>query len=126
MPRLRPAVPAFRTAYLRSWIAGGAPDDTPADQIGVRHERTPATETPGPTGPVGGPSFAGDIRPLFRETPDRASMLFAFDLHDHGQVRDNAAAILSRLLDGTMPCDRPWPAERIALFQQWIDAGSPP
>jgi hypothetical protein len=129
MPLLRPAIPTSRIAYIRNWIAGGASDDAPAGQVGVRHERPPAAEAPGPAGPVppvGGPSFAADIRPLFRETPDRASMLFAFDLHDHGQVRDNAAAILSRLLDGTMPCDLPWPPERIALFQRWMDAGSPP
>jgi hypothetical protein len=127
MPRLRPAVPASRIAYIRDWIRGGAPDGAPAGQAGVRHERTPATEASGPVGPVGSaPSFAADIKVLFRETPDRASMLFAFDLHVYEQVRDNAAAILDRLRDKTMPCDLPWPPERIALFQQWMDAGSLP
>jgi hypothetical protein len=24
-----------------------------------------------------------------------------------------------------MPCDEEWPAERIALFHQWIDEGMP-
>ena len=70
--------------------------------------------------------FAGEMRTLFRDNPDRTSMLFAFDLHVHEEVRDNAAAILQRLNDGTMPCDGAWPPERIALFQQWVDSGSAP
>jgi hypothetical protein len=24
-----------------------------------------------------------------------------------------------------MPCDGAWPADRIAVFRQWIDAGKP-
>jgi hypothetical protein len=27
---------------------------------------------------------------------------------------------------GSMPCDGAWPAERIELFQRWIDAGMRP
>jgi ferritin-like protein len=26
---------------------------------------------------------------------------------------------------GTMPCDGAWPAERVAVFRAWIDAGKP-
>ena len=26
---------------------------------------------------------------------------------------------------GTMPCDGAWPAERVAVFRRWIDAGTP-
>ena len=124
MPLLRPPVPAPRIDYIRNWIADGAPDDAPADQVGVHHERRPAPEAAGPAG--GAPSFAADIKALFRDNPDRTSMLFAFDLHVHEEVRDNAAAILQRLNDGTMPCDGAWPPERIALFQQWVDSGSAP
>ena len=70
--------------------------------------------------------FAADIVGLFRADVDRASMLFAFDLHRFEDVRDNAAAILARLRSDSMPCDAPWPSERVALFQRWIDDGKLP
>lgn len=72
-----------------------------------------------------GPSFAADIRPLFRED-DREAMEFAFDLFEYEDVRDNAAAILERLEDGSMPCDGEWPEEQVARFRAWIDAGLAP
>jgi hypothetical protein len=72
------------------------------------------------------PSFAHDIRPLFRER-DRIAMEFAFDLWDHAEVRDNAEGIYDRIDDGSMPCDAAaaWAAERLALLRHWIDAGCP-
>jgi hypothetical protein len=72
--------------------------------------------------PIG---FEKHIKPLFRES-DRESMEFAFDLWSHEEVSANGDAILERLRDGTMPCDEPWPDERIETFQSWIDAGMPP
>ena len=77
-------------------------------------EPDPADEAAPPPGVLG---FATDIVGLFRADLDRASMFFAFDLHRFEDVRDNAAAILARLENGSMPCDAPWPSERIALFQ---------
>ena len=65
-------------------------------------------------------SFAEDVRPLFRDS-DVQRMRFAFDLSRFEDVRDHATAIAGRLSDGSMPCDGPWPADRIALFQRWID-----
>jgi CDGSH-type Zn-finger protein/truncated hemoglobin YjbI len=62
------------------------------------------------------------IRPLFRRR-DRQSMLFAFDLWSHDDVSRHAAAILDRLQTGTMPCDGPWPQERIDVFRRWADSG---
>ncbi len=70
------------------------------------------------------PSYARDIRPLFRES-DRESMEFAFDLWDYNDVRINAQDILERLTDGSMPCDGEWPEEQIAQFRSWIEAGMP-
>jgi hypothetical protein len=52
-------------------------------------------------------------------------MLKAFDLWSYKDVSERADAILLRLSDGTMPCDGPWPADRIGLFQQWIQDGKP-
>ncbi len=48
-----------------------------------------------------------------------------FDLWSPDDVSTGADAILGRLVTGTMPCDGAWPAERIAVFRQWIDAGRP-
>jgi hypothetical protein len=68
--------------------------------------------------------FEGDIKPLFREG-DRNAMRFAFDLWSPDDVSTHADAILGRLEAGTMPCDGAWPAERVAVFRRWIEAGKP-
>ena len=69
-------------------------------------------------------SFARDIRPLIRDK-DIDEMRFAFDLSDYDDVKDNAAGIYDRLVDGSMPCDGAWPENQIALFRQWMDEGYP-
>jgi hypothetical protein len=72
-------------------------------------------------------SFAADIRPLFRDSPDVDSMKdFGLDLSSYDDVRAKAGAILARLEDGSMPCDGPWPKEQLALFQQWMEEGMAP
>ena len=50
-------------------------------------------------------------------------MSFAFDLGSYDEVRDNAELILGRLRGGTMPCDGPWPPDRVDLFERWIQSG---
>jgi CDGSH-type Zn-finger protein/truncated hemoglobin YjbI len=70
------------------------------------------------------PSFATHVKGCFRAM-DRASMKFAFDLWVHSDVAKHAAAILQRLEAGTMPCDGPWPKEKIEVFRRWIDQGTP-
>ena len=74
--------------------------------------------------PPEAPSFEQDIRPLFREE-DIEVMSFAFDLASYDDVREYAAEIYERLAEGTMPCDRAWPAEQVERFRAWIDSGSP-
>lgn len=69
--------------------------------------------------------FASDIRPLFREQ-DRLEMDFVFDLWSYESVVEEAPNILDRLEDGTMPCDAPWPEQRIAVFRDWIAGGFAP
>ena len=66
--------------------------------------------------------FERDIKPLFRER-DRGSMKFFVDLWSHDDVARESDAILTRLRDGSMPCDGAWDDERIALFQSWVDGG---
>lgn len=69
-------------------------------------------------------SFEQHIKPLFRER-DRETMKWAFDLWSHDDVAGNSDAILGRLRDGTMPCDGAWPDEQVAVFQRWVEAGTP-
>jgi hypothetical protein len=69
--------------------------------------------------------FAHDIRPLFRDK-DVARMAFKFDLSSYDDVRANSDKILRRLTNGSMPCDGAWPADRVTLFHDWVDAGCPP
>jgi hypothetical protein len=69
-------------------------------------------------------SFERHIKPLFREG-DRQSMKWAFDLWLHDEVAGNSGAILERLRDGTMPCDGAWSDDQIAVFQDWVEAGTP-
>jgi CDGSH-type Zn-finger protein/truncated hemoglobin YjbI len=69
--------------------------------------------------------FEPHVRSLFRER-DRQSMRFAFDLSSHADVSQHAEAILDRVRNGTMPCDRAWPTEMVDAFARWIAAGKPP
>lgn len=72
-------------------------------------------------------SFATNIRPLFRDTPDIDSMKdFGLDLASYEDVKKQAHAILRRLEDGSMPCDAPWPADELKLFKQWVEDGMAP
>lgn len=129
MPRFRPRVHPERIEFLRYWIRAGAPDSVPPGEVGIRRERTPSPEPVAATPP--GPAtlgFAADIKPLFRERPDRVSMLAVadFDLHRFEDVRDRADRILATLEAGFMPCDDPWPPDRVAMFRKWIDDGMRP
>ena len=62
---------------------------------------------------------------MFR-ADDVEAMSFVFDLASYDDVREHATEILDRLNDGSMPCDAPWPAERVELFRLWVDSGMPP
>jgi hypothetical protein len=72
-------------------------------------------------------SFAKDIRPLFRDSPDVDSMKdYGMDLSSYADVKTHSQAIYATLADGSMPCDGAWPQERVALFKRWIDEGMAP
>ena len=72
-------------------------------------------------------SFTTDIRPLFRDSPDVDSMQgYGLDLSSYDEVKERASEIYARLEDGSMPCDEPWPPERLAIFRLWMDEGFPP
>ena len=71
-------------------------------------------------------SFAKDIRPLFRDTDVDTMKGYGLDLSSHDDVKAQAGEIYSTLTDGSMPCDGPWPADRVALFKRWMDEGMAP
>jgi EmrB/QacA subfamily drug resistance transporter len=69
-------------------------------------------------------SFAEHIAPLFREKDvDEMKDISGFDLSDYEDVRKRAEGIHARLVDGSMPCDGPWPEEKVARFKRWMDQG---
>jgi hypothetical protein len=68
--------------------------------------------------------FSTRIKGLFRER-DRDSMKSHFDLWSYDDVRSHAPSILTRLQNGSMPCDGAWPPEQVDLFKQWIESGMP-
>lgn len=77
--------------------------------------------------PAGGPSFAGDVKPLFRLMDVNVMRAIAgFDLHNYDDVKANGDAILGRLSDGSMPCDGPWPQADVDLLKKWMDTGMAP
>jgi hypothetical protein len=69
--------------------------------------------------------FEIDIKPMFREF-DRKTMLFAFDLWSCADVKANAAKILVRLGEGSMPCDEPWDTKKLEILREWVEAGCSP
>jgi len=72
-------------------------------------------------------SFAADIRPLFRDSPDVDTMKqYGIDLSSYNDVKKHAAAIYGTLEDGSMPCDGAWPPKQVELFKQWMQEGMAP
>jgi hypothetical protein len=51
---------------------------------------------------------------------------YGLDLSSYGDVKARAEEIYARLEDGSMPCDEPWPEERLALFKRWMEEGIVP
>jgi hypothetical protein len=88
------------------------------ERVAIRETSSQPRQSDEPLG------FERDIKPLFRER-DRESMRFQFDLWSLADVSTYADAILERLEAGTMPCDGAWPAEQVATFRRWRDAGKP-
>jgi hypothetical protein len=66
--------------------------------------------------------YEADIKPLFRSR-DQQAMKWALDLYSYRDVSQQADAILNKLRSGGMPCDGPWPSDRVDLFDQWIRDG---
>jgi len=78
-----------------------------------------------PSSASSAPSYASDIKPLFRPK-DRNMMKTHFDLWVYQDVKTNATAIYRRVSNGSMPCDVPWQPDRVGLFKRWMDGGMQP
>jgi hypothetical protein len=50
-------------------------------------------------------------------------MSFAFDLWSYDDVRAHATEILSRVADGSMPCDGAWRSEQVTTLRRWSESG---
>ena len=106
-----------------SWDWG--PAGPPAALAALASGQADAPEEPQLPGPGQEVGYAAHIKPLFRPR-DRQSMSFAFDLWSHAHVKARANDILTRLQNGSMPCDGAWPAARVEVFQRWIDTSMQP
>ena len=102
------------------WTTGaGSPGGRTSALAPPIAEEEPPVVLPADDEPV---RFAKHIKPLFRQR-DRRSMKFAFDLWAYEDVKANAAAILERLSNGTMPCDGAWSSDKVKTFERWTTSG---
>ena len=70
--------------------------------------------------------YEKDIKPMFRIRDVDAMKPRGLNLWAYMEVRAAADRILSRLQEGSMPCDAPWPQSAIDKFRQWIADGKNP
>ena len=116
------AHPPRRMPVPRWWWVCDATPDARVSALAVSTEpESPVIHMPADDQPI---SFEQHIKPLFRPM-DRQSMKFVFDLWSHADASRHADAILHRLRQGSMPCDGPWPAEKVDAFERWVQAGKP-
>jgi hypothetical protein len=76
-------------------------------------------------------SYAADIKPLFRPIDIEHMSDYGVDLSTYDGTKASADDILRRLKDPKRPMPPkadggPWTADRIALFERWIQEGFPP
>jgi truncated hemoglobin YjbI/CDGSH-type Zn-finger protein len=100
-------------------------DATPGSRVSALAPPVDEQAPPPLPGPGEAVTFEAHVRHLFRRM-DRQSMLFAFDLWTYDHVVRHAAEILSRLENGTMPCDGAWPKEKVDVFRRWVESGTRP
>jgi len=72
-------------------------------------------------------SFTKDIRPLFRDEDIDCMRSMGIVLDDPAWmcIAANAQSVYGTVANGSMPPDEPWPADRVSLFKEWMDAGCP-
>ncbi len=70
--------------------------------------------------------FAAQVRNLFRESDVKTMKRYGVDLSSYDNVKTRAADIYARLVDGDMPCDAAWDADKLSIFKAWMDGGMQP
>ena len=105
-----------------TWGAAGPPTIRVPAQEATDETDHGAIVLPGPDETV---SFDRHIKPLFR-AKDQQSMKFAFDLWSRDDVTQHADDILTRLRQGSMPCDGAWNDDWVTTFRRWVDTGKNP
>lgn len=70
--------------------------------------------------------FAADVRNLFRDYDIQSMKDYGIDLSQYEDVKAHAKDIYARLVDGDMPCDSAWDAEKLGIFKEWMDSGMLP
>jgi len=66
-------------------------------------------------------STTGKVRRL--PSQPHTQLLGIAHLWAYEDVSGNAAAILERVRNATMPCDGAWPLEKVETFERWTTAG---
>ena len=72
------------------------------------------------------PSFAADIRPLFRPYDVDSMKPNGMDLSSYADVKEHAQDIYARLSAKDMPCDGEWSEGDLKKIKEWIDSGMQP
>ncbi|HEY1867486.1 MAG TPA: CDGSH iron-sulfur domain-containing protein [Candidatus Cybelea sp.] len=101
------------------WSTSAGPPGSRLSALAPKPQDDPEPALPAEGTPL---HFNAHIKSLFRER-DRQSMSFKLDLWEYADVREHAQSILTRVSDGTMPCDKAWPKERVAVFARWVNSG---
>ena len=76
--------------------------------------------------PMRTPSFAADIRPLFRDSDIKAMKPNGIDLSSYEEVKKHAQDIYARLSAKEMPCDKPWSDSQVKKLKEWMESGMEP
>ncbi|EJL01116.1 MULTISPECIES: tyrosinase family protein [Pseudomonas] len=77
------------------------------------------------TAPVAQPTWYGQIRDMFTSV-DRAHMATqGLDLASYYTVMKHAGDIYQQVAGGNMPPNRPWPADWVGTFLNWMNNGYP-
>ena len=76
--------------------------------------------------PARTPSFAVDIRPLFRSFDIESMKSQGIDLSSYEDVKKHAQQIYGRLSSKDMPCDGPWNEDQVREFKKWMESRMEP
>jgi len=71
------------------------------------------------------PTWENPIKTFFRPFDVESMKDMGIDLSSYDDVKKHANGIYGKVAAGDMPCDGPWPQDKVTTFKQWVDAGTP-